>query len=50
MNRRPVQTKAVGFPFWIAAIVVLIAACDVVWWAAILIVLLANFKLILRYR
>lgn len=33
-----------GWIFWITAILILILALDVVWWAAILVTLLANVE------
>lgn len=37
-----IKTKTIGWPFMVAAILILTLACGVSWWAAILIVLLAN--------
>lgn len=38
------KTIYIGFPFTIAAILVLVFALDVVWWAAILVSLLASLQ------
>ena len=50
MDSRPVRKVRIGFPFLIAAILIMIFALGVTWWAAILVGFLASMEVTLEYR
>lgn len=45
MYLRYTKSNDISLPFLVAAVLILTLACGVSWWAAILVVLLANVKL-----
>ena len=49
MYSRPVRKVRIGVPFVVAAILVMIFALGVTWWAAILVGLLASMEITLDH-